>query len=277
MPTEPTAAAPNWKHTIGIVGGLGPYAHLELERLILAAANNLLARPLNDQDYPPWLLVSLPGCPDRTAATVGTGPSPVPWLVRSLQMLRGCADVPRADFGVIACNNAHAFLPEVRAAATLPVLDVVEETILAAAQLDPNVPRVGILATTGTLRSNVYQKAARGRLDLISLLDLPDGERLQERLVMEPIFGQLRDGRRAGGGIKSGADDAAACRAHQQALLEAVGHLAAAGAQLVLLACSELRLGLGGATVDGVTLMDPMQIAAEAAVAIAVGRRPLPK
>ena len=34
-----------WKRTIGIVGGLGPHAHLEFERLLLRAAMRIPIGP----------------------------------------------------------------------------------------------------------------------------------------------------------------------------------------------------------------------------------------
>ena len=49
---------PAWKRVIGIMGGLGPHAHIELERLILAETERVIGRPALDQDYPPWILSS---------------------------------------------------------------------------------------------------------------------------------------------------------------------------------------------------------------------------
>lgn len=83
-----------WKRVIGIVGGLGPHAHIELERLMLQAASDRLDRPANDQDYPEWVLSSVPGTPDRTRAIIGEGPSPFAELARSLSRLSGSAPPP---------------------------------------------------------------------------------------------------------------------------------------------------------------------------------------
>ena len=51
---------PRWKHTIGIIGGLGPYAHIEFETLLLSAAETALGGAALDQDYPSWVLSSMP-------------------------------------------------------------------------------------------------------------------------------------------------------------------------------------------------------------------------
>ena len=60
-----------WKRVIGILGGLGPHAHVEFERLLLARTEAGLDRPARDQDYPPWLLSSVPPTPDRPRAILG--------------------------------------------------------------------------------------------------------------------------------------------------------------------------------------------------------------
>jgi aspartate racemase len=272
-----------WKRVIGIVGGLGPYAHLELERLILEATTRRMGRMLNDQDFPEWIVSSVPVTPDRTGALLGTVPSPLPWLERSLRRLAGCAEMPMADFAVIACATAHAYLEELRSRVALPILDMIAESMdEASRRLSPGA-KVGVLATTGTLRCGLYASAAwngGGTLVPVSLLDLNrsgvDAEQLQEELVMRPIYGQLIDGRRAGGGLKSGLfcrrsiEDAAA------RLTEAARLLISMGAETVITACTEIPLALRDESIDGVPLLNPMRVAAEACVEIALGNRPLP-
>jgi len=256
-----------WKHVIGIVGGLGPHAHLELEREILRA----VGWAKGDQDYPEWVLASLPGTPDRTAALIAGGESPVPLLVESLRVLS-----QRADFAVIACITAHAFLAELEPQGVMPILDAVEETMLSAARLESR--RVGVLATTGCLRSGLFSRA-RDRVcpevEIFSLVDLPNGTTLQQKLVMEPIYGEpgVEDGpslkRGAGADTRSGQRLAGQLRQAATALVEA-------GADAVVLGCTEIPLALGHVPVQGAPVVDPMRVAAEAAVQIALGERQLP-
>lgn len=230
---------------------------------------------MSDQDYPEWVVSSVPGTPDRTAALLENGPSPIPWLLRSFERLASCA-----DFAVLTCVTAHAFLEEIRARTRLPVLDMVEVTLAEAARRFGPGARVGVLATTGALRGRVYSCAASRvapRLELLSPLDLPDGDALQEELVMRPIYGPLREGRRGPGGIKCGGSrDAESGALHRDSLAAAVSRLAAAGATCVILGCTEIPLALGREPVDGVPLLDPLDLAARAAVRIAHGELPLP-
>ena len=268
-----------WKRVIGIVGGLGPYAHVELERLILEAASRRLGRALCDQDYPEWIVSSVPGTPDRTLALLGEVASPLPWLERSLRRLCGTPENPGADFAVIACTTAHAYLEELRRRVPLPILDMIEESVSAAAGQLGRGGRIGVLGTTGTLRSGLYEAAVRRcsrPLAVVSLLDLEEGDRLQEELVMCPVYGALVDGRRALEGIKSGIASRARIEEAAKRLSRAVTLLASIGAELVISACTEIPLALPCASVEGVPLLNPMKVAAEACVEIALGERPLP-
>lgn len=265
---------PSWKHTIGILGGLGPHAHIEFESLLLDATGRELGRPALDQDYPPWVVSSIPTTPDRTGALLEGSESPVEALVESASRLS------EAAFAVIPCNTAHAFLEELRRRTRLPFLDMIRVTAeRAVARVGPR-GGIGILAASGTLRADLYRKrihelapAAR----VVSPLDLEAGEELQERLVMEPIFGPRDNGKRAGGGIKSGAfRDPRLKEELAEPMRVAARKLAAAGAEVVLTACTEIPLVLGRDSVGEIPLLDPMAVAAEEAVAIALGRKPLP-
>jgi len=252
------AAAPAWPRLLGIVGGLGPHAHVEFERRLLRAAQPVET----EQDYPPWILASLPATPDRTACLLDGGLSPVPRLRESLRLLAG-----RADFAVIACVTAHAFLGEVRAESPLPILDLVDATLSEAAARRGEGAHVGVLATTGTLRSRLFPDAAARLapgLRVTSLLDLPDGERLQEEWVMRAIYG-----------LKAGAGPDATARL-TGLLKRAAGRLAEAGADVVLTACTEVGMALGGDPADHAELLDPLDVGARAALAVSRGERPLP-
>jgi aspartate racemase len=251
---------------------MGPYAHIEFERRLLAA----IEQPVSDQDYPEWVVSSVPHTPDRTVALLAGGPSPMPWLLRSFERLSRCA-----DFAVLTCITAHAFLDEIRAQVALPILDIVELTLAEAALRHGPDARVGILATTGALCGGVYHRAAARAapgLALISLLDLEEGDSLQEESLMRPIYGPLRAGQRGPGGIKAGGDrDLETGTPHRDTLASAVRRLAQAGASCVVAGCTEIPLALGRAPVDDTPLLEPLDLAARAAVRIARGDLPLPE
>jgi aspartate racemase len=155
---------------------------------------------------------------------------------------------------------------------------MVEETVMEALRRAGQSGTIGILGTTGTLKSGIYSKRVEklgGRS--VTLLDLENGDSLQETLTMEPIFGRMQNGERAGGGIKSGkCDDPHEKERLAKPLRRAAKHLADRGADLVLTACTEIPLATGRIEADGVPLLDPMEVAAKACVEIATGERPLP-
>lgn len=272
---------PSWKHAIGILGGLGPHAHIEFESLLLDATSKALGRNAHDQDYPSWIVSSMPGTPDRTRTLLEGSESPVEAMVESASRLS------RAAFAVIPCNTAHAFLEEVRRRSRLPFLDMIRVTAERAVERVGPRGAIGILAASGTLRADLYRRKIHELTPfarVLSLLDLEDGEERQERQVMEPIFGPLRtdgadgtDMRRAGGGIKSGAfRDPRRKEELAEPLRAAARMLSDAGAEVVLTACTEIPLVLGRESVGSIPLLDPMAVAAEEAVEIALGRKPLP-
>jgi aspartate racemase len=259
------------------MGGLGPYAHLEFEQLLLGATATMLGRPAQDQDYPAWILSSEPATPDRTAALLSGGESALPALERSARRILGANG---ADFVIIPCNTAHFYLDELRSRLSTPFLDMVQETVEEAFRRVGRSGGVGILGTTATVQSGLYSKRVEelgGGARAVTPLDLENGEELQEKLVMEPIFGPLVNGNRAGGGIKSGKfRDPVAKERLAEPLRRAAKKLSEAGADIVLTACTEIPLAIGRESADGVPLLDPMEVAARACVDIALGKRPLP-
>jgi aspartate racemase len=254
------------KQVIGIVGGLGPFAHIDFERRLMVAAREL-AGAVSDQDYPEWILSSIPQTPDRTLAIQGQGRTPVPEIVRSLKRFETHRDANGqeqrgADFAVIVCVTSHRFMDELSEQTPVPIMSLVEETAREIAHLRAGA-RVGLLATTGTLKSGHFHSALRARgLVPLSPLDLPDGEALQRRLVMEAIYGPWLNGRHTGGGIKStgGRPD------DRRALSEAATRLAQAGAEVLIAGCTEIGLVMPGPEAAGLPIFDPMHITACACI-----------
>ena len=243
---------------IGIVGGLGPFAHVDFERKLLDAASELIGAR-RDQDFPQWVLSSIPQTPDRTEAFFGQAEDPTPVLLRSLERLRRSG----ADFAVVACNTAHLFLEGLRDESPLPIVSLIETTADEATGVAPG-GSAGLLATTGTLRSRLYHDPLEARgLRPVSPLDLEDADEPQLRCVMEPIYGPFLDGRHQGGGIKTDGGSAGA-----RALLEeAAGRLVEEGGADVLIAgCTEIPLALEGTEVAGRPLLDPAALLAKAAI-----------
>ena len=224
--------------TVGIIGGMGPAATLDLMDRMLR-----LSFGKSDQDSVRMLVDNNPLLPDRNLAIAGKGPSPGPQLA---EMARGL-EKSGADFLVIACNTAHAFAPDIRAAVSIPLLDMIAETVAA---LPAGPAPVGLMAAAGCLDAGLYQKALAGRTIL-----LPDCQALMTLLY----------------DIKTG-DTGPAIKARMAALAQG---LVDGGAAHIIAGCTEVPLVLGASDV-AVPLLDSTAILARAAMDIAYGHRALP-
>lgn len=260
---------PRFALTPGIAGGLGPFAHLWLERRLLERAAARFGAA-SDGDFPAWLVCSMPHTPDRTAALARQADDPTPFLLRSLERLKAGG----ADFAAVACNTAHAFLPRLAEAGSLPlpVVHVVVETADAVRRAFPAVRQVGLLATTGTVRAGLFTRALADRgIELVA----PD-ERAQECDVMTAIYGPMLAGRRAGG-IKAGQADTPDPHglSPRQRLQQSADRLVTQQrAELILVACSEISLVADGLT-RAAPMVDSMDVLADAVLDLAVGQRRL--
>ncbi len=227
------------RRTIGILGGMGPLATADLYTKIIRATP---AR--TDQEHVPVMIHADPTVPDRTAALLHGGEDPLPWLIHGAENLARAG----ADFVVIPCNTAHAFLDEIRAACPIPIVDMIDESAGAVAALSGHITQAGILATSGTVAANLYQTAL-GRHGLQPRV--PDDA--HQALVMETIVQ-----------VKAGTIDAHTV----DPVLRAAGWLEEGGAGALLAACTELPVVLHQNLVH-VPLIDPTDVLAHAAVRLA--------
>jgi len=108
-----------------------------------------------DRDHLRVIIDSNPKIPDRTAGLTGEGPDPTPALVATARGLERAG----ADLIAIPCNSAHAYLPAIRSAVAIPVLDIMHEVAAAVATFTPRPRAVGLLATPGTIRAGLYHRA----------------------------------------------------------------------------------------------------------------------
>jgi len=226
-----------------ILGGIGPEATLDLYRHIIR-----LTPAIKDQDHIPVLIYSNPKIPDRTNAIAGNGESPLPYLIQSAVLLE------QSGAGIIAmpCNTSHHYLPQIQKIVKIPIINMIEETCRTLLYRLPHVKVVGLLATTGTLRSNIYEKTL-GRAGVAALApDSNDQERIQAAIAR----------------VKAGIHDRSI-----QDIFESAGlQLMRSGAEAVILGCTEVPLVFDSEAVDYPTLNTTL-ILARAAVDWALGRK----
>ncbi|MEJ5359865.1 MAG: amino acid racemase [Desulfobacterales bacterium] len=234
------------ERVIGVLGGMGPEATLAFYSWILR-----LTPAERDQDHLRVLIDSNPRIPDRTAALLHGGPSPVPAIREGIAALRRAG----ADFVVIPCVSAHAFLEEIRAAAELPIVSLFDVTAEAIRTRHPGIRRLGLLATTGTIRAGALQRRL-AREGLETLVPPAEGQ----EIVMRTIYG-----------VKAAAGEADRGRL-REAVRAVADRLLSAGAEGVIAGCTEIPLVLGAGDLP-VPFFDTLRLLAEAAVS-AAGRTP---
>ena len=134
--------------TLGVLGGMGPAATAEFQRLLAEKA------PAGcDQEHPRMIVYSHTAIPDRTTYLLGRGPDPEPYLLDGLLTLERWG----ADRLAVTCNTAHHFIDRFLAAGLLhvPVIHIIDETIRACRERSPQ--GAWLTATLGTMRTNLYQ------------------------------------------------------------------------------------------------------------------------
>lgn len=196
---------------IGILGGMGPAATVDLMARILTATP-----ATGDAGHLRLLVDCNPAVPDRNHALAGEGPSPGPMLAT---MARGL-EMQGADMLAIACNSAHAWADEIRAATTLPLVSMIDATVDAIRRDHPTVRRVGLLAADACLAADLYQSplVAAGFEVLTAT---------EQAAFMTLIYG-----------VKAG-DTGPEARA---AMAKIARGLVARGAEIVVAACTEVPL-----------------------------------
>ncbi len=228
--------------TIGIIGGMGPAASADLFLKILA-----LEDAESDQAHLPVLIDSNTRIPDRTAAIVQGGESPVPELLRSALRLQGMG----ADLLMMACNTAHYFYEEIAARVKIPLLHMPRQCARELAEA--GCRKAALLATSGTVRAGVYADAFAREAPDVELLT-PDEE--GQRALMGLIYD----------GVKKGRTDYPT-----QAVRACLEKLTARGAESFILGCTELPIAFSQ-TDFGVPTADPTVLVARAAIRAAGGR-----
>jgi len=137
------------KHkTVGIIGGMGAIATVDLFQKIVS-----LTDAKKDQDHIHVLIDNNTKIPDRTAFLLSNNKndSPKDYLIESAGRLESYG----AKILSIACNTSHYFFPDVQSAVNIPVVNMIEETALDAA--DKKLKCVGVLGTEGFIRFVDYK------------------------------------------------------------------------------------------------------------------------
>jgi aspartate racemase len=173
------------KKVLGIIGGMGPLAGAVFQKRIVEKT-----AAKNDDEHIETLHHVNTKIPNRTDAIEnGTFDRDIlPELKRSVKILE------TAGAGVIAipCNTASFGMTELQDAASVPIINIVDETARAVHEFQPafretfgaSISNVGIYATEGTLKSQLYTRAF-AKYGIKTVAPTPDRQRKISRLISE--------------------------------------------------------------------------------------------
>jgi aspartate racemase len=221
------------KKTIGILGGMGPEATEYMFDLIIKNTKVEI-----DQNHIKVIIYSNPKVPPRTDAILGTGPSPTPYLVEGINVLKQAG----ADFIIMPCVTAHFFMPDVLKEVPIPFISLLDESVKWAQEHIPALKKAGMVSSTGTLISGLFPDIFKK--EGIEVFGPEEGE--QEK-VMDAIFGEK--------GIKAGFTSGHP----KETIVNIARVLAGRGADAIIAGCTEVPLVLKEEDIP-VPLIEPMKI-----------------
>jgi len=227
---------------IGILGGMGPEATADLFYRIIKATP-----AKKDQDHLRVIIDNNPKIPDRTEAILTNIGSPLSEIIKTARNLERAG----ADFVVMPCITAHCYFEDVKKSIGIPILNMIELTAVIISKRFPKLRKAGIIATTGTVKTKIYDRA----LETIGVEVIYPPSDLQN-LVMEAIYDCIKSGHHRKG---------------KTILINVGKFLAQRGSDMIISGCTEASLVLKKGAL-AIPIIDPLQILSEAAVATALGK-----
>lgn len=220
--------------TIGILGGMGPLATIDLATKII---KHTVAE--KDNDHIHTIIDNYAQIPDRTAFIIGNGADPTAHLIESATKLESMG----ADFLIMPCNTAHYFYNDIVKSINIPFLNMISET----AKSFKSGEKIGLLATQGTYSSKIYEKTFN-ELDL-EIIAPPQGLQV---LLMDLIY-EIKSGKSNGEDID---------------VASILNHFYDLGITKIILGCTELPVAFQALNIKG-DFFDPTKILALSAITLA--------
>ena len=236
--------------TIGIVGGVGTFAGIDLYRKIYQHTG---AR--TDQDHLPVVLVSAPEkVLDRTMFLFGeVDENPGIAIAGIIKTLAAAG----AEIIGIPCNTAHSpiIFNEIleRIPGNIKLLNMIEEVGRHISIDFPKIGMAGILGTNGTYLSKAYT----GTLSDFNIEAIYPEESMQKNLVHPAIYDMSY-------GIKAFSDPVTERARHD--LLEVASSLVHQGSEAIILGCTEIPLAIPETKIEQSIVFDSVSILAQALI-----------
>ncbi|MEP7035621.1 MAG: aspartate/glutamate racemase family protein [Actinomycetota bacterium] len=221
---------------IGMIGGMSWESSAEYYRL----ANELVRKRLGGLHSVRCLLASMDFADVEELQVAGCWEEAGALLAEAARGLESAG----ADLLVLCTNTMHKVADQVQAAVGIPLLHIADSTAAAVARADLNT--VGLLGTAFTMEQDFYRNRLAGR-GLKVLTPAADDRAQVHRIIYEELcLGVVREESR-------------------QTYREIIARLVQAGAQGVILGCTEIELLVSSAD-SPVPVFPTTQLHVEAAV-----------
>lgn len=224
---------------LGILGGMGPLPTIKLFEMIVSMTD-----ANNDQEHIHIIIDNNTKIPDRTSFLLDKNKeNPVMSLVESAKRLEAAG----ADLIVMPCNTAHYYYKEIKESINVPFLNMIEETAIWIRKNHPELKRVGLLATDGTIRAGIYDGIfSEYGIDIIK----PSIEK--QRYIYELIYNMKEN--------KEQKD--------LDGIYSSMREIEEKGAEIFIAGCTEVSVALDAFKIKG-EFIDPMKVIAEKSILLA--------
>lgn len=233
---------------VGMIGGLGPAATVDLYDKIVKATP-----AKNDQEHFKLVVEQNPQIPDRTKCLLEGGDDPTLAMYNCAKRL----EADDCDCIIVPCNTAHAFVALIEPHVGIPFVNMQRVTMQEIQEKFGDKAVIGLMATTGTVRSGLYGEKAKA---MGMPMFVPDDAHQQR--VMAAIYGPQ--------GAKAGFTEGVC---HDDLCSAAEYLVKTHGCNVLILGCTELPLILdeGFTTIAGkeVFIIDPTSALARRVVKLA--------
>lgn len=227
---------------LGVLGGLGPMSTVYFCELLTSHT-----RAFCDADHIDMIISSRASTPDRTDFILGKSTvDPLPVMIEDAKRLESAG----ATLLVIPCNTAHYFYDGLQRSCSVPMLNIIEETVLHLAR--NGVAHFGLLATEGTVKAGAYQSLCKAHGLKCTVPDKHD-----QAMLSEMIYGCIKQNRPI----------------DQDAFDGIVSRMRAQGCQKLVLGCTELSLLKKQGLDDGL-FVDSLEVLAYRSI-VECGRVPV--
>jgi len=201
------------KKKLGVIGGMGPEATCYFYEEIIAHT-----KVTTDQEHIDMVILNHATMPDRTKAIESGNEKEIIEKLGEDAKTLACLGVSNI---AIPCNTSHYFYNRIQEMIDIPIIHMIRESVSYAIGHYPNVKRIGIMATNGTIDAGLYHKECKKR----GVLPIaPSKERQGD--VMSLIYDDIKQGKKG----------------DRKKFDRTFEELVAKGCDVVILACTELSV-----------------------------------